>query len=95
MDELSSTIHDILNDPAQMERLAGMAKAILGGGESEANIGASEKKPGGKPRDGKVVLVEALSPYLRDGRRNKLQRALRIVQAMRVAGVVLGDGGDI
>lgn len=56
------------------------------------------------PSDGngngdKTALLNALAPYLREDRRKKLQKAMRLARAARVAGVVLnefgGEGGGL
>lgn len=41
MSELEDKINGILGDPAQMEKIAGLAKSLMGGGDS--GIGPAEK----------------------------------------------------
>ena len=46
--------------------------------------------------DGKSGLFKALAPYLREERRAKLEKALRLAKAAKLAGAALGEfgGGD-
>ena len=54
---------------------------------------------GGNGDVNKTALLNAIAPYLREDRRKKLQKAMRLARAARVAGVVLneygGEGGGL
>ena len=43
--------------------------------------------------DGKSGLFKALAPYLREERRAKLEKALRLAKAAKLAGAALGEFG--
>ena len=43
--------------------------------------------------DGKAGLFKALAPYLREERRAKLEKALRLAKAAKLAGAALGEFG--
>ncbi len=47
---------------------------------------------GGGPGQSEALLT-AMAPYLRDGRREKLQRAMRLSRVLRMAGGFLNSGG--
>lgn len=45
--------------------------------------------------DGKSGLVKALAPYLREDRRARLEKAMRLAKAAKLAGAAIGEfGGD-
>ena len=87
--------------PPEKQNGGGMAEAI----RSLPDLGGVAEKlgglmgGGGGPKDDKAALIAALSPYLREDRRVKLQKAIRLARAARVAGFALnefgGDGGAL
>lgn len=107
MDELEERIGQVLNDPEQMARLSSLAQSLLGGASPpEAAAPAGAPDPGGallgklgsllaqdagneRSREG---LLQALGPWLSPGRRDRLQRALRIARLTRLARTALGEG---
>lgn len=108
MDEWEERIGQILNDPARMERLSGLAQSLLGGGGEPAGPAAPAGLPGldgalagklagllaedagaARSREG---LLQALGPWLSPGRRDRLQRALRIARLSRLARTAFGEG---
>lgn len=102
MDELQN----LLSDPAAMERIRQMAQQLMGSGAAPApepptppagDLGALLRGlgipgPGPGPRGGHP-LAAALGPYLTEGRRARLERALGAAEAVRLSGALLGRGG--
>ena len=70
--------------PGPAELLKGVFSAAPGTGGGNG---------GGKGDVNKTALLNALAPYLREDRRKKLQKAMRLARAARVAGVVLNEFG--
>lgn len=104
MDELEGQIRQVLNDPAQMAQIMGMAQSLLGGSDAPADrpappaggildaLGlAPERKPGGAGDP--QALLRALQPYLSERRRGKLEKALRITRMAHLAKGALGSLG--
>jgi hypothetical protein len=60
-----------------------------------ATIGKIMKGLGGGGGGGKKDLVSALCPYLEEGRRRRLEKAMRMAQVVKVAGTAFSEfGGD-
>lgn len=108
MDEFEKTLDRVLSDPAEMEKLSRLAGQLFGGdapgapspreGGGLPEMAGLAKKLGGLMGAGgaksdKAALLKALSPYLREDRRDKLQRAMRLARAARVAGAALHEFG--
>ena len=108
MSEFEERLNRILSDPAEMEKISRLAAQLMGG-EGSAESDAPPSAGGGIPdlngilgklgsvggKNDKAALLAALSPYLKPDRRQKLQKALRLAQAARIAGVALDAyGGD-
>ena len=47
MSELEDKINGILGDPAQMEKIAGLAKSLMGGGDNSSDTAEKAKNAGG------------------------------------------------
>ena len=108
MSEFEDKLNHILSDPQEMEKISRLAAQLMGG--SADGQGDTPPSPGGGLPDlsgilgklgstggksDKAALLSALSPYLSPDRRQKLQKALRLAQAARIAGVALeAYGGD-
>ena len=105
MSEFEDKLNHILSDPQEMEKISRLAAQLMGG--SADGQGDAPPPPGGGlpdlkgmlgglgQRSDKSALLSALSPYLSPDRRQKLQKALRLAQAARIAGVALeAYGGD-
>jgi len=104
--ELEDMIGKILSDPAQMERISGLASQLMGGGEEKKSEAA--ELPGLDPAmlygigrligmdsgGGKAELVAALGPYLKPERRSKLEKAARISRLAHIAGLALEEYGN-
>ena len=97
MGELEDRLEAVLNDPRQMERIARMASSLMGGmgmgagkGEGPGTGGGGE---GGRENENKRRLLSALSPFLSAGRQQRLERALRVAAAARLARAALSEWG--
>ena len=97
MGELEDRLEAVLNDPRQMERIARMASSLMGGmgmgagkGEGPGTGGGGE---GGRGNENKRQLLSALSPFLSAGRQQRLERALRVAAAARLARAAMSEWG--
>lgn len=109
MAELEDMINSVLSDPEQMEKIAGLAKSLMGGDASPEQAQASPM-----PFDPKMLkrlqnlmgsaetkpgsseaLLRAMQPYLSEKRRAKMDKALTLARMAKLAGFALGEaGGD-
>ena len=106
MSELEDRINSILGDPEQMEKIAGLAKSLMGGEPTqEAPPEAPELDPGmlrrltqlmrgGDAPGREQALLRAMEPYLSEKRRGKMDRALKLARMARLARLALGETGD-
>ena len=98
-------LNSILNDPAQMGRIADMARTLMGGGaapaaeeaappESALPAGLAEmlRSLNGGEKSDKQALLEAMKPWLSEKRRVKMDRALRLARMARLAELAMGEG---
>lgn len=109
MSELEDKINSILSSPEEMEKISRLASQLMGGTipekpgvqkpdeekSDEEMLGKLQKmvqKAAGGGSD-KTGLIKALSPYLREDRRQKLQKAVRLAQAARLAGIAMNELG--
>ena len=108
MSDFEDKLNQLLNDPKEMERFAGFAKSLMGGGEP----GPEEKRVpdfdpgllkrisgligGGAGKNSKdAKLLEAMRPYLSEKRRSKMDRAMKIARLAGLAELAAGEfGGD-
>lgn len=97
MGELEDRLEAVLNDPRQMERIARMASSLMGGmgmgagkGDGPGTGGGGE---GGRENENKRRLLSALSPFLSAGRQQRLERALRVAAAARLARAAMSEWG--
>ncbi|MBQ0133932.1 MAG: hypothetical protein KBS46_02180 [Clostridiales bacterium] len=101
MSELEDRLNAVMNDPAELERIAAMARTLMGniapeqGGGSAAGgmPGMAEKLVGLLKNGERDGLVKGLSPYLTEKRRRKLAKALRLASAASAAGTVFAEMG--
>jgi len=97
--ELEDRLNAVMNDPAELERIAAMARSIMGNiapaEESSAPAGdmpGMASKLAGMLRNGdRDALVKGLSPYLSEKRRKRLSKALSLASAASVAGTLLAE----
>ena len=108
MDELEGQIRQVLNDPAQMAQIMGLAQSLMGDGAAPAapeappppadgglmgKLGALMKKPPGQKSD-QQALLQAMRPYLSEKRQKKIDRALQITRMAHLAKLAMeGLGG--
>ena len=97
MGELEDRLEAVLNDPRQMERIARMASTLMGGmgmgagkGDGPGTGGGGE---GGRGNENQRQLLSALSPFLSAGRQQRLERALRVAAAARLARAAMSEWG--
>lgn len=91
MGELEERLDAVLNDPAQMERIMRMADTLMGsmgagGGTTEGNAAP----PGGSAKE---QLLRALSLWLSGERQRRLERALRVAAAAKLAAAAMKEEG--
>ena len=110
MSDFEDRLNSILNDPAQMDRIAAMAKSLMGGEGGTAQqpkpteafempdlgrLMASVGIGSGGGTDNKRALLEAMKPYLSPHRREKLDRAMKLAKMIGMAETAFGIfGGD-
>ena len=118
MSEFEDRLNSILNDPEQMDKIASMAKSLMGGGADSApqqtpppDSGASSLLEGLDPGmiqrvlqrmsgmnqgpDENTALLEAMKPFLKEKRRAKMDRALKLAKMAKMAQFAFGDLGGI
>lgn len=103
MSDFEDKLNKLLNDPKEMERFAGFAKSLMGGGEPEQenvpvpDAGMLKKISGlmsGEGRSSKdEKLLEAMKPYLSERRRSKMDRAMKIARLAGLAELAAGEFG--
>ena len=107
MDELESRINSVLGDPEQMAKITQLAQSFMAGtGNGSAspkpdadslpdtdmiNRIAHLMSLGGEKERGKKAMLEAISPYLSDKRRGKMEKALRIAKLVRIARLAIEE----
>lgn len=95
MDDLAEKINAVLNDPAQLQQVMHLASS-LGLGQSAAPEFPSENEadtPAEERRSTRqAALVRALMPYLRPGRRERLQRAIQVAQLSNLGNLLAQSG---
>ena len=106
MSDFEEQLNSILNDPAQMNRIAAMAQSLMGGANEEPTppkesdfsrpvLGRLWAGLGGGKSDDKRALLEAMKPYLSPHRREKLDRAMKLAKMIGMAETAIGMfGGD-
>lgn len=109
MGELEDKLNSILGDPAQMEKIAGLAKSLMGGGGPAPDsapaspFGELGLDPGLLQKLGRAMnagedgrekaLLAAMKPYLSEKRRGKMDRALKLAKLARIARLAMGETG--
>lgn len=98
MDDISGVISQIMNDPERMQQIMELAQSLTSGEETQEPPLVSPERI---EELGKMIrqtqhvdekqeaLVHALRPYLKPGRRSKLDRALQIAKLSHWAGIAL------
>ena len=105
MDEFEKTLDRVLSDPKEMEKLSRLAGQLFGsggeapqeppGGPDPGMLSRLQGLMGGASEKGndKTRLLEALSPYLREDRREKLKKAMRLARMAKLAGTAMRKFG--
>lgn len=99
MDNLTEQLTQILNDPGSMKQIMELASALGAVPEGDLPQALPEQlaaalKQAGSHDPKQDALVHALMPYLRPGRRERLEQALRIARISRLAGSALLRGAS-
>ena len=106
MSELEDRLNSILSDPGQMEKIAGLARSLMGGESAAPAQSAPEaallKKLGGlmsadaQTPSREQALLTAMRPWLSQRRREKMDRAVQLARMARIARLAMGEpgGGD-
>jgi hypothetical protein len=116
MSDFQDTLDKLLSDPEQLEKLAGIAKALVPPGEAHADAAG----PGGAPpsaeswlsaldpktigligrlmgeynaKNDKEALLRALTPYLKETRRGKIEQAAKMAKLARLARLAITELG--
>lgn len=94
MDDLAEKINAVLNDPAQLQQVMHLASSLgLGQGAGEVSPEAEQEAPTEQRRSTRqAALVRALMPYLRPGRRERLQRAIQVAQLSNLGSLLAQSG---
>lgn len=120
MSEFEDRLNSILNDPEQMDKIASMAKSLMGGGTDAGTQQAPPPSGGETPSpllegldpgmiqrvmqmmsgmnqepDENTALLEAMKPFLKEKRRAKMDRALKLAKMAKMAQLAFGDLGGI
>ena len=107
MEDFEARLGSLLNDPAQMERIAGIARSIMGG---EAPRPTEEPEPGlpdpamlarigslvsrGSARSSRdKKLLEAMKPFLSEKRRGKMDKAMKLAELAGIAELAMTELG--
>lgn len=109
MSELEEQVSRILNDPAQMDRIARMAQSLMGGGPGAESPQESPLSELGDPAllgrlsalmrsaqtgdSRQEALLKAMEPYLSPGRREKMERAVKLARMAKLAQLAMTEGG--
>ena len=110
MAELEDMLNQVLSDPGQMNKIAGLAKSLMGGGDGPSPgsqssplpidpkmLGQLQELMGGSERSSSFeALLWAMQPYLSEKRRSKMDRALKLARMAKLAGFAMEElGGEI
>ncbi len=107
MDDLGDKLSSILSDPGQLDKIAQMAKSIMGGGEGQpreksddgfsldpAMLTRLSAMMSGGGKNGNRELLEAMRPFLSEKRRKKVDKALRIAKLASFAEIAVKELGE-
>lgn len=107
MDDMAERLSELLNSPEGMEKIKTLAGALLGGGEKGKNepepqpemsmpdisalmkIGGLLKQTG---QDERVDLLLALKPHLSERRRERVDRAVKLLKLYSLIPVLSESG---
>lgn len=105
MGELEDSLNQVLQNPEQMEKIANLAKSLMGGGAPEKSAEMPSLDPkmiqkisglmnGDAVKDGKDRrLLDAMRPYLSEKRRSKMDKAMKLAKMARIASIAAEEFG--
>lgn len=106
MEDLESKISDILSDPDAMAGILSMAKSLgLGTPEKPDEPQTADQDNGipdtvagllsaaGHLNGKQTALLQALRPFLKESRQNKIDRAIQAARISRIAGYAIQNLG--
>jgi len=102
--EFEDKLNELLNNPSQMEKIAGIAKSLMGGGQDEPSAepeldSGMLKALGGIMQGGNGAgsndkrLLEAMRPYLSEKRRSKMDKAMKLARLASIASIAAEQFG--
>ncbi|MBQ0083626.1 MAG: hypothetical protein KBS52_02520 [Clostridiales bacterium] len=100
MDEISDKLSALLNDPAGMEKIKGMAQSLFGGEEEKSSSPLPDmarllpiiNKFSASSEDSRVRLIMSLRPYLSAERQKKADKAVKILKAAALVPLISESG---
>ena len=97
MSDFEEQLNSILGDPEQMNRIADLAKSLMGGADETAEgappgLGGLMQSVMGGGKDDAQALLEAMKPWLSEKRRGKVDRAVKLARMAKLARLAMGDG---
>ena len=97
MDDLEKTLGQVLSDPAAMAEVTRLAQQLMGDAPPPEGSPAAGALPGvlGQLGGKSHPLARAMAPYLGEERRARLERALGVASAARMAEAALRGMGGI
>lgn len=108
MAELEDMINQVLSDPEQMSRIAGLAQSLMGGMDASPPdtqnsalpidpkmLGKLQKLMGGsgESNSSSEALLRAMQPYMSEKRRTKMDKALKLARMAKLAGFAMEELG--
>lgn len=94
MDDLAEKIQEILEDPGKLQQVMNLASALGVDAPPEAPAEVSSRQSGCRSSR-QAALVQALLPYLRPSRRERLQRAVRVAQLSNLGSLMTQAGSPV
>ena len=105
--DIGDLLQSVLQDPEQMSRIAAAAQSLMGEEPAasvqntasapppEAKLLSSLSSMLGQKREQSrsAALLNAMRPYMRPEKQEKLDRAMQIARMVRVAGTVMREWG--
>ena len=99
MDNIENTLSSLLSNPEDMKKIINIVKSIEGNsnitpsndGENSESVAIVESKPESKieevfktQKDERTALLEALKPYIKEGKQEKLNSILKIMNTVDI-----------
>ena len=108
MAELEDMLNQVLSDPEQMSKIAGLAQSLMGGMDASPPdtqnvplpidpkmLGRIQSLMGGsgEKNSSSEALLRAMQPYLSEKRRMKMDKALKLARMAKLAGFAMDELG--